>query len=524
MKHSPSVRSSVAVLAALVAASFMGCMDFMNMAEPTGRSGTTSVTVRVAGPLGVASARGGHADIDSVTISVAGNDETGTPQNPLAQATLTRSTTGAWVGTVAGLTLDTPLTFTAEARDEDDVVIFRGTHSATLTTAGQSITIRLTAVDDGVANRFPAVTGITISNVSAGVAANVSITLTGGTTEQIGWELSGGTFTPSSGTATMTAGAGTITSSYTAPTVPGWYTARIAITNAQGHRAEVDFQIRVQTSALTADLGPVVQGLTGKRTPAGVRWTATVSAAGTGLKYAWTFTKSDGITGTFSFTDATTNPTILKGYTQTTAGTLSVTVTDANSLTTTASLAVPANLFRDLPLMPQKAALIVNEIDYDQPGSTDTAEFVEILNPGTSPVALSGYRIELVNGTNDKPYETYEATGSLAAGGFLVIADQAVIDADDLPDAATTVALTSAGLQNGPDAVRIVAKTDGRVVDAVHYESAVPGAGEGSPAPADAANAASKSIGRCPNGLDSNDNAADFRTMTPTPGAANTCS
>lgn len=524
MKHSPSVRRSVAVLAALVAASLMGCMDFMNLAAPDGPSGTTSVTVRVAGPLGVASARKGHADIDSVTISVAGNDASGTPQNPLAQATLSRSTGGAWVGTVSGLTLNTPLAFTAEARDEGDVVIFRGTHSATLTTAGQSITIRLTAVDDGVANRFPTVSGITISNVSAGVAANVSITVTGGTTEQIGWELSGGAFTPSSGTATLAAGTGTITSSYAAPTVPGWYTAQIAITNAQGNRAEVDFQIRVQTSSLTANLGPVVQGFTGKRTPAGVRWTAAVSAAGTGLTYAWSFTKSDGITGTFTFTDSATNPTILKGYTQTTAGTLSVTVTDANSLTTTASLAVPANLFRDLPLMPQKAALIVNEIDYDQAGSTDTAEFIEILNPGTSPVALSGYRFELVNGSGDVPYETYEATGSLAAGGFLLIADQAVLAAESLPSATTKVTMKSSGIQNGPDAVRIVAKTDGRVVDAVHYESAVAGAGEGSPAPADDANAASKSIGRCPNSFDSDDNAADFRTMTATPGAANTCS
>lgn len=84
--------------------------------------------------------------------------------------------------------------------------------------------------------------------------------------------------------------------------------------------------------------------------------------------------------------------------------------------------------------------------------------------------------------------------------------------------------MKSSGIQNGPDAVRIVAKTDGRVVDAVHYESAVAGAGEGSPAPADDANAASKSIGRCPNSFDSDDNAADFRTMTATPGAANTCS
>ena len=62
----------------------------------------------------------------------------------------------------------------------------------------------------------------------------------------------------------------------------------------------------------------------------------------------------------------------------------------------------------------------------------------------------------------------------------------------------------------------------GRVVDAVHYEGAVPGAGEGSPAPADGDDAAI-SIGRCPNGFDSSDNGGDFATMTATPGTSNSC-
>ncbi len=114
--------------------------------------------------------------------------------------------------------------------------------------------------------------------------------------------------------------------------------------------------------------------------------------------------------------------------------------------------------------------------------------------------------------------------GQLAADGFLVIADQAVIDEPNLLPAGTpTLVLTGTGIQNGPDGVRIVAKADGRVVDAVHYEGVVPGAGEGSPAPQDP-DTDDTSIGRCPAGFDSNDNGLDFRTMTATPGAANTCS
>ena len=116
---------------------------------------------------------------------------------------------------------------------------------------------------------------------------------------------------------------------YETPDLVGWYTAQIALTNAQGNRIEVDFQIRVQTSGLTANIGPVVRGFTGKRTPAGVRWAANVSFAGdgTGLSYAWQFTDAETNAGTF--TDAGTNPTILTGYSVATAGTLSVTVTDA---------------------------------------------------------------------------------------------------------------------------------------------------------------------------------------------------
>ena len=398
----------------LVAASLMGCMEFLEMASTDvpppsevaassavpRRSETTAVTVRVAGPLTVASAKGSHADITSVTVTVARVDSQGTP----LEAPLAPSDDGSWAGTLSGLAVDTPLTFTAQALDSESTVIFNGTHTATLGSVGAQITIRLNAVDDNVANRFPNVTGISISNVSTGVPADVSITVQGSGTEQLHYELTGGTFDPSSGEITLSAGAETLTSSYTPPDVPGWYTVQIALRNAQGNRVEVDFQIRVQTAGLTAKLGPVVQGITGKRTPAGVRWTAAVSAAGdgTGLSYAWSFT------GTETFTDSAENPTILTSYTQTTAGTLSVTVTDAAGLTASASLEVTAEMFPVLDLMPAAATLLVNEVDYDQSGSSDAAEFIEILNPGQAAVDLADYRFELVDGADDEPYLTYE--------------------------------------------------------------------------------------------------------------------
>ena len=546
MKHPRFVRNIVAGVAAMIAAaSLVGCMEFMEMAalaatEPAAvapaavqpapaqsppRSATTSVTVRVAGPLTVASAKGSHDDIASVTVSVAGDDAGGTHRDPLATATLKRSPAGVWTGTLSGLTVGAELTFTAKALDGDGTEIFAGTHTATLTDVGAQITIRLNAVDDNQPNRVPKVTGISISNVSTGVPAAVSITVTGAGSEELAYRFSGGTFDPPSGTVTLDAsGAGTIDGTYRPPNVVGWYTVQVALRNAQGNRVEVAFQVQVQTAGLAARLGPVVRGISGKRTPAGIRWTAAVSAAGedTGLTYAWTFTRNGG--SAVTFTDAAANPTIMTGYEQTTAGTLSVTVTDAAGLQTSASLPVAAGMFPVSALTPQAATLLVNEIDYDQAGSTDTTEFVEILNPGTAAVDLADYRFELVDGADDEPYQSVDGSGQLAGGAFLVLAKQAVIDtADFLPAGTLTLALTGNSITNGPDGVRVVRRTDGRVVDAVHYEGVVPGAGEGTPAPRDPSTATT-SIGRCPAGFDSDDNGLDFRAMTATPGAANTCS
>ena len=483
---------------------------------------TTSVTVRVAGPLTIASAKGSHADIASVTITVTeANSET-----PLATAELQKSAAGVWTGTLSGLTVGKRLTFTATAVDSEGTTIFTGTDTTTLSSAGAQITIRLSAVDDGATSTLPKITGISIGSVSTGVAAEVSITVNGSATEKIDFEFAGDAFTPKSGSVTLSSGAGTITSTYAAPSVPGWYAAQVVVRNAQGHSIQADFQIRVQTSGLSATLGPAVLGLTGRRTPAGIRWFAAVSAAGddAGITYAWTFTKTAGTAVTF--TDAAANPAMMTGYTATAAGTLSVTVTDADSLTSTASVEVPAGVFPDLPLAPPKAVLLINEIDYDQDGSSDNAEFIEILNSGSGAVDLSLYRVELVDGVRKTSYKDYELTGSLAAGGFLVIADKKIFDDNaGLPPVGTDpLLLTSSGIQNGPDVVRIVAVADDRVVDAVHYERVVPGLGEGSPAPEDPAAETATSIGRCPSGFDSDDNGVDFRTMTATPGTANTCS
>src|SRR3990172_1765925 len=67
--------------------------------------------------------------------------------------------------------------------------------------------------------------------------------------------------------------------------------------------------------------------------------------------------------------------------------------------------------------------LVINEIDYDQPGS-DAAEFIEIKNAGLSPVNLDAYSLELVNGTGGGAslYQSIDLPDtSLNPGGYYVV-------------------------------------------------------------------------------------------------------
>ncbi len=174
--------------------------------------------------------------------------------------------------------------------------------------------------------------------------------------------------------------------------------------------------------------------------------------------------------------------------------------------------------------------LVINEVNYDM-GGTEDQEFVEIVNAGNAPVALSGWRLELVNGRDGAVYAAYDLDGGgaaeLAPGAYLLVADQSVVAPAGVP----VVRLPSASnnnhnIENGdPDGMRLIngANPDAPV-DGVSYGGPLAGTGEGaSSAPDDPNDDAGTTIGRCPNGSDTNDNAADFVIGEATPGAANTC-
>ena len=84
------------------------------------------------------------------------------------------------------------------------------------------------------------------------------------------------------------------------------------------------------------------------------------------------------------------------------------------------------------------AAVVINEIDYDQPGS-DAAEFIELFNPGANPVSLDGYTLDLLNGTNGSAYESLDLSGlTISASGYLVICGNALTVANCNIDIAST--------------------------------------------------------------------------------------
>ena len=165
---------------------------------------------------------------------------------------------------------------------------------------------------------------------------------------------------------------------------------------------------------------------------------------------------------------------------------------------------------------PASAQLVINEIDYDQ-ASTDTAEFAEIRNDGTTPVDLDPYAFRLVNGADGAVYKTIDLPAtSLGAGDYFVVCGGTVAncDLDITPDTDL--------IQNGsPDAVALV--NGDAIEDTVSYEGEVPGYTEGpAGAPADTAAAGpAQSISRVPDGCDTDVNASDFKLVDATPGAAN---
>jgi hypothetical protein len=148
------------------------------------------------------------------------------------------------------------------------------------------------------------------------------------------------------------------------------------------------------------------------------------------------------------------------------------------------------------------AAVCINEVLYDPAGADQGYEYVELFHAGPQPVDLAGWRLEAGNGAGPGEWRLQwkgSAGDVVAPGGFFLIADESV--------AAPADARVHLTLQNGPDAVRLLSPSGGG--DRVGWgELAYAEYYEGRPA-LDAPSGSA--LARTVDGLDSDDNAADFR-------------
>lgn len=161
------------------------------------------------------------------------------------------------------------------------------------------------------------------------------------------------------------------------------------------------------------------------------------------------------------------------------------------------------------------AQLVINEIDYDQPGS-DFAEFVELKNTSGAAVDLDPYTVELVNGSNGQIYQTVDLPAvNLDPGGYYVLCE----DASTVPGC--NLDILNSVQNGGPDAVAI--RLGGAVIDTVSYEGdTVAPYTEGSGAGLQDPSGDFLGISRIPDGNDTDSNNTDLQGVCITPGSANT--
>jgi predicted extracellular nuclease len=162
------------------------------------------------------------------------------------------------------------------------------------------------------------------------------------------------------------------------------------------------------------------------------------------------------------------------------------------------------------------AAVIVNEVDYDQPGS-DTAEFIELFNSGSSTISLDNYSIDLINGNNSSVYRNINLSGfNINANDYFVVCN----DTSLVANCDYSFTTSSGWFQNGaPDAVALYG--NGQLLDSLSYEGELSPFTEGDFLTVSDNNTDINSLARITDGFDSNNNALDFQLGCITPGSAN---
>lgn len=181
--------------------------------------------------------------------------------------------------------------------------------------------------------------------------------------------------------------------------------------------------------------------------------------------------------------------------------------------------------------------LVINEIDYDQPGSDDF-EFVEIFNAGSTYIPLEDVALVFINGANNSEYRREELllAGGIFPGQYVLVCNGSLNPS--IASAATVLNFSgfNNNIQNGsPDGIALINFGNNTVLDTVSYEGGITTANiiglgvinlvQGTPIPLAVAddNTGNVSLSCLPNGAGSGNDSADWGMAVPTPGAANSC-
>nr|WP_176968602.1 endonuclease/exonuclease/phosphatase family protein [Amycolatopsis xylanica] len=158
-------------------------------------------------------------------------------------------------------------------------------------------------------------------------------------------------------------------------------------------------------------------------------------------------------------------------------------------------------------------------------GATLTNDFIELANRGAAPVSLDGFSVQYLPGTPSasSTWQTTALTGSIAAGKRYLVAEGKGAGgtvALPAPDATGAIAMSATAgtiaLVQGTTA--LTCKTaadcaaDTRVKDLVGFGNAVVREGGSAPAPSN-----TNAVARAASLADTDDNAADFTAVAPTP-------
>ena len=177
--------------------------------------------------------------------------------------------------------------------------------------------------------------------------------------------------------------------------------------------------------------------------------------------------------------------------------------------------------------------LVINEVDYDNVGTGDPDEFIELYNGTGAAMSLMNLALVLVNGNGNNEYLRVPLSGSIPANGYVVITN-----ANLMIQGATRVTpsgwMAGDNVQNGaPDGVVLINTATGAIIDRLSYEGSITNATitgitgtvnlvEMAATPVVDSNTANGAMCRLPNGSDSNNASVDWAFCSvPTPGGQN---